>query len=103
MKISTFELKSTAAALMRTEILYSVASARAMGDEIVELVFKTDDEKSGKCAVKVVKELKKQGKIKVFSLAKDIEGQSKESEYLLNKYPDLKNYSDKTESIIVML
>ena len=88
---------------MSTEILYSVASARAMGEELVELICQNDGGKSEKSAVKIVKELKKQGKIKVYALAKDIEGQSKESEYLLNKYPTLRNYSERSESIIVML
>ena len=103
MKITVFELKSVTSVLMRTEILYSVASARAMGNQLIEFVFQADGGKSEKNTVKVLKELKKSGKIKVYALAKDIDGQSKEAEYLVNKYPDLKNYSEKSESIIAML
>ena len=33
---------------MRTEILYSVASARAMGNELIEFVFQADGGKSEK-------------------------------------------------------
>lgn len=103
MKISVFELKSATSVLMRTEILFSVASARAVGEELVELVCPIDSGRGIKNTLKVLKELKKQNKIKVYVLARDIEGQSKEAEYLLNKYPELREYAEKTESIVAML
>ena len=102
MKISTFELKTTTSVLMRTEVLYSVASARATGDELTEILYPNDG-RGERNTVKVMKELKKQGRIKVYVLAKDINGQSKEAEYLLNKYPELKDYREKPNSVIVML
>lgn len=103
MKIICCELKTTTAALMRTEIMFSVASARAMGEELIELAYPNDGGKSEKNAIKALKELKKQGRIKVYALARDIEDQSKESEYLMNKYPELKEYREKGESVIAML
>ena len=103
MKIYCFELKPTTVALMRTEILYSVASARANEYELVEFIYSNDGGKSESNVLKVVRELKKQGKVKVYTLARDIDGQSKEAEYLLNKYPELIKYKEKCESIIVML
>lgn len=102
MKICSIELKSATAALMRTEILYSVASSRANEKELVEFTYLPDG-KSEKNVIKVIKELKKQGKVKVYALSRDINGQSKEAEYLSNKYPALREYGDKSESIIVML
>ena len=103
MKITCCELKTATAVLVRTEVMYSVASARARGEELIELVCQNDGGRSEKNALKTFKELKKQGKIKVYALARDIEGQSKEAEYLLNKYPELKAYSQRSESIIAML
>ena len=103
MKIRSIELKSVTATLLRTEILYSVASARACGEELVELICPSVDSKCENNVIKVMKELKKQGRIKVYSAARDLHDQSKEAEYLLNKYPEIKLLAEKGTSIIAML
>ena len=57
MKICSIELKSATAPLMRTEILYSVASSRANEKELVEFTYLPDG-KSEKNVIKVIKELR---------------------------------------------
>ena len=104
MKISSVKLNSPTLQQLRTDILYSIASFRAQGMELVELIVSdTAKEKLENGTLKVLKEQKKQGSIRAYALAREISGESCEAEYLLNKYPDLSLYNEKENSIIVLL
>ncbi len=104
MKIEVFTLKAANFPLIKTEILYYVASSRASQCEILKLDIESENtEHAESLAVKVLKSLKKQGKVDVYIATKDIVGDSKEAEYLKNKYPDILTYTEKERSIIVKL
>ena len=104
MKIEVFTLKSSTAALLQTEILYSVATARASGSDLIR--FDTELEKRESifaAMLKILKAIKKQGKIDVYISASDITGESKEAEYLRNKYPLVSDDAEKEGSAFVKI
>ena len=104
MKIEVFTLKAATLPLIKTEILYSVASSRASQCEILRLDIESENkEHAESLAVKVLRGLKKHGKVDVYIATKDIVGDSKEAEYFKNKYPDVLSYAEKAWSILVKL
>lgn len=104
MKIEAFTLKAETLPLLKTEILYLIASSRASDMEIIRFDVEADSsDRIISYAIKILKSLKKQGKVGVFISAQDIIGESKEAEYLKNKYPELLAYAENEKSVIVKL
>ena len=105
MKIFSFDLETHVAATAETEILYSIASARASGADFVGLNIKAENaEKIKSTATKVLRAAKKQEKIQLFASSLDLTTTTTEAQYLNNKYPDLANSCiDGVETIFVKI
>ncbi|MBQ8689137.1 MAG: hypothetical protein IJ515_02100 [Clostridia bacterium] len=105
MKYTDFVLSKGTQATVETEILYNVASARVNQFEILKLLPSAGDgERALTAAVKVLKGLKRQGRIRLFILSENLFSDTTEAEYLRNKYPDIAQIlADKEKSIIVMI
>lgn len=89
MDFFAFVLKNASQAAVETEIMYNVASARANGKVLLKFV--ADGEAADKIllhSIRVLKRLKRDGRIKLFVPAEEIGGSTTEAEYMRNKRPD---------------
>ena len=105
MKILSFDLKTYSSTTAETEILYSIASARATGADFVGLnIVGENPEKIKLAALKILRSAKKQEKILLFAPSYDLSSTTTEAQYLNNKYPDLINScSADVETIFVKI
>lgn len=104
MNYNTFILKNTVSSLMENEILFAVASARAQGKPFLKLEFDVrQGEKAEQCAAKILRALKKRGRIEFFVAAKELGGASTEAQYIRNKYPTISELLGETDALIVKL
>ena len=79
---------------INTEILFTVASARSLGVELVRLGFSQSEseeiqERRFRFAANILQRIKKTGKIQFFATKESFDGFSVEAEYLKNKYGDI--------------
>lgn len=88
-----------------TEIMFSVASARAREMDFVKIDLSEDNEqKIMASALKLLKTMKKQGRIQLFVDSAELHGSSTEAQYLANKYPEtLDAFKDGQKAIIVKI
>lgn len=89
----TYELTGEQLNPIRTEILFTVASARSLGVEILHYGFShSDDERLQarrlRFASNVLRDMKKNGKIQLYATKESFENSTVEAEYLLNKYEE---------------
>ena len=102
MKYVTLTPTAAASAVLETEIMFSVASARAQGIDFLKIDTKAGGVKNA--AEKLLRQLKKQGRIQLFVDAGELRGSSTEAQYLINKYPDaLDVFENGEEAIIVKI
>ena len=90
MKFKFNEIKAKTKVGLETEVIFEIASARALGIELLRLDITSDDkERLAGYAEKKLRSLKRLGRIQLFVLASDIKNNSTEAEYLKNKYPSI--------------
>ena len=77
---------------VNNEIRFLVASTRVDGQALMGLTFSTEyPDKQKQYAVRVLRALKKEGIIEFFVLTDDLNDDSTESEFLVNKYAEYIN------------
>ena len=112
MKYTRFQLVYMPTDRLMTELRFDIASARALGSELVRLELAPEDAKVRarlRTSVLVrLRTLKKEGVIQFFASERDFAEESTEAVYLLNKYPELEAdatlaKSGELESVIVRL
>jgi len=108
MNIETYELTGKTTDLLTTEIMFFIASARAVKMDLVRLNIKKcfTDEREAKrvgAIIKVLKSIKRRGIIQLFIFSNEMENHSTESEYLENKYPELSKISMAEEFFLLKL
>ena len=86
MNLLTNTLTGATAALIKTEIMFCVASAKALGNDLIQLYA---EEKHFPTVSKILKAAKKDGLIQLFAISNDFDERTTEIEYLKNKYPDI--------------
>lgn len=92
MSIITHVLKNDSYEQLCVEIRYLVASARATDGELVSISLDHSDENISKvlaAVVKILRAMKKEGKIDFFASGEDFTLGSAEASYLNNKFPDI--------------
>lgn len=71
-----------------TEILFALACARVAGESIVCFLPTGADRKCERMVLRILKSMKKEGKIDFFVTTADLAAGTTEADYLENKYPD---------------
>ncbi len=99
MNYNTFVLKNPIENTLATEIMFNVASERANRKELLFLsVFSelTERDRSRLIlnAAKLLRRMKKQGKIQLFVTPEDYSKSTTEAKYMQNKYPDIEPDTD---------
>ena len=92
---------------IKTELLFYVASFLAAGEEIFAISSDNDAKEAGKnksieSAKRILKELKKVGRIQFFVSAHE-GGATMEKEYLENKYPGILEECDSGVQLIIRI
>lgn len=105
MKLNSFNLTKTNASILETDILFAIASTRAREIELLELNISDEGfTKIYESSVKILKKLKKQGKIQIYISSEEFFGTSKEAMYLKNKYPELDEVCEgKAQKILIKI
>ena len=91
MKYLRYRTEGKKTSEIRNEILYMIASARAIGAELVRIDITFSDAKSDKnlrTALRFLKELKSAGKIQLYATKESFLASAVEAQYLLNKYAE---------------
>ena len=92
MSIVSHTLKNDNYEQLCVEIRYLVASARATDGELVSFRLNFNEENISKASftvVKILRALKKEGKIDFFASGEDFLRGSAEASYLINKFPNI--------------
>ncbi len=108
MEILTNELTGKSEELLRTEILYFIASARAADRELLCLnIKKMYDERTERArlnaVVKILKTIKREGSVKLFVSRTDFQDRTTEAEYLENKYPELSQIDNENIDYLIKI
>ena len=105
MKFVTLTPTTSTIAALETEIMFSVASARAQGIDFLKIDILGEKAAGIKSASsKLLRSLKKQGRIQLFVDVRELGGVSTEAQYLTNKYPEIPDlFANDTEAIIVKI
>ena len=93
MNCKSFFIEQMSADRLMLELRFDLASARALGFELVRFELASDDAKvRARLHTSVIvrlRALKKEGVIQFFASERDFAEESTEAVYLLNKYPEL--------------
>ena len=107
--MDTFILKNTLPDSIATEVMFYIASERTRNADIVKFCASQDieEEKRAKIlasAKKVLRGMKKQGRIQFFACLEDFTQSTTEAQYLKNKYPDAEFFDpDEADFILVRI
>lgn len=99
MKYNTYILKNPSEKTLSTEIMFYVASERANRAELLRLlvsleISESDRERVILNSLKILRRIKKQGRIQLFVTPRDYEEPTTEAKYMHNKYPDIELSTD---------
>lgn len=93
MNYTSFQIEYMPTDRLMTELRFDIASARALGSELVRIELAPEDAKVRarlRTSVLVrLRALKKEGVIQFCATDRDFKEESTEAVYLLNKYPEL--------------
>ena len=85
---------------LNTRLLFDIATARNSGHALVKFVLdKAAGEKSHKALANALRALKKKGKITFFVSSLEFSEGGTETEYLFNKFPNIKKESQDDKAI----
>ena len=88
MNYRSFEIVSQTNFELESEIPFCIASARAEGVEIVKITFSKDRERLFLPATKILRSLKRKGRVEFFELAAKLNSDTTEARFFRNKYTD---------------
>ncbi len=101
MNIYGYTIKSEKQDNLFTEIVYNIASAKALQYEIVQFTFKSDS-MIAKIA-RIMKKAKQDGIIDLYVLSSEPEKFNTEIEYLVNKFPELNDVLNRNNDLYCIL
>ena len=85
---------------LKTEILFTIASSKAIG---FDLIIFTAKESLIKKITKVLRAAKVDNLIQLYALCSDFYKQTMETDYLINKFQDLQNLVKNREDFFIVL
>ncbi len=108
MKLSVVNLSGENREQLKTEIMFSVASERASGNEVIRFNVDTDDEKlRGRiftASTRILKNMKESGSIQFFATPKSFVMSEREASFLMNKYPEIfENFSPLENELFIFV
>ena len=107
MKIVHYNLTGTNKYTLKTEILYSIASARSQKTDLLWLKIITSDGVVPKTRQGIIerelRQAKKAGQLQLFVDFESLDIETTETEYLKNKFPELFDINRESGVIIVKL
>jgi hypothetical protein len=110
MNINTTFLSGKTSETLNTEILFSIASAKSLGKDIVKLSLKSAETETPEAiarrlnaATKILKSAKKSKLIQLFIYSADFDKESTELEYMKNKYGELISAKDESEYFLLKI
>jgi hypothetical protein len=95
MKYKELNLRADLPEQINTELLFEIASARAEGTELICInIFNEEKkysfpQKQRSVLIKLIKNLKSEGRIQLFATSDSFRNQTTESYFLQNKYPEI--------------
>ena len=89
MNFKKIEINSDLNSTLKTELFFSIASARAEKCELIWIAVPEDKKRFVAYIEKTLKSLKKNGKIQLYVSSGEIKEDLTEARYLRNKYPSL--------------
>ena len=85
---------------LTTRLLFDIATARNSGYTLAKFILtKSTGEKAEKALINALRTMKKQGRITFFVSSADFSKGSTETEYLFNKFPELKREKEDDKTI----
>ena len=84
---------------LASRLLFDIATARNSGYPLIKFIL-IESEKNKKDLASALRALKKKGKITFFVSSLDFSQESTETEYLFNKFPELKAESSNDKSTV---
>ena len=105
MKLFTHTIESDTQGQLLTEIRFTVASARANGNDLICFKVKADTEKEGSVVsstLKNLRALKREGKIDFFAGKDSFQKGTAEASYLKNKFPEVAELVDTEEFFLLI-
>ncbi len=84
-------LKSESQGDLRTELLFNIASERASGVQLLRFFvnFEDNSQKIYSSVMRILRSLKSRGAIQLYACREDFENNTREAEYLINKYSEI--------------
>lgn len=98
MKLFSNTLTGSNSNLLKTEIMFFIASAKATEADLVKLYA---EENKINTVTRILRSAKHDGIIQLFVYSSDLDKKTTEVEYLKNKYPDINEISP-SESFFVL-
>lgn len=98
MNLVTYTITGTTQDLIKTEIMFFIASAKATGQDLIKLEL---EEKQFDMASKILRSAKRGRMIQLFILSDSLGDKTTEVAYLKNKYPDIDRLTEEKPFCLV--
>ncbi len=103
MRYFRFNVTSALQNTIKNDIYFNIASARANDFDFVLILFDTENnDKSRATAIKILKGMNTDGRVKLFIEASCFNGGKREELYFRNKYPEMKDVCSQSPGAIVV-
>ena len=108
MEYSTYVINPGTPDALTTEVMFNIATERAADQKLIKFdIAPTHNDEAVKKTLlavsKILKKLKKQGRIELFATPDDFIQSTTEAKYVHNKYPELDTNTDNSVSIIIVI
>ena len=105
--MNTIVLKNTSPDSIATDVMFNIASERACGAEILKLFISAEidaakRDKMFSAVQKLLRGMKKQGRIQFFACLDDFTEATTEAQFLKNKYPEQEFFSSEEIHFIIV-
>lgn len=103
MRYFSFDITGASQSAIKNEIYFNIASARANEYEFVVFNFKCNNsEKAKAVAIRILKGMNLDGRVKLFIQASSFDGVNKEELYFRNKYPAMREICQANREAIIV-
>ena len=101
MEIYSLKITANNEKTAKTEIMFGIASAKAMKKDLIKLYINSEIGTS--LILRILKSAKKSEKIKLYTKSDELFGETMEAEYLKNKFPELLSEENSEEYFLLKI